>query len=142
MIKEDLVRVFVKGGIISPGDLLKIISVAERLGADAIHLGSRQDILFPVREKSKEILDETFHAIYTQYEINTFEYQNISSSFVAKVWCPYLQATSIFWLRTRRISGMYIYASGRSCRFPGSYRYWCMARTFRVWPKPLKKCIL
>ena len=82
MKKEDLVRVFVKGGIISPGDLLKIISVAEKLGADALHLGSRQDILFPVREKNKEMLDETFRAIHTQYEINTFEYQNISSSFV------------------------------------------------------------
>lgn len=43
-----LVRIFVKGGIISPGDLMGVLEVAQALGLNYIHLGSRQDILFPV----------------------------------------------------------------------------------------------
>ncbi|WP_258105739.1 rubredoxin [Marinoscillum sp. MHG1-6] len=85
---KDLVRVFVKGGIISPGDFLKIILVAEKLGADHLHFGSRQDILFSAKEKSKEILDSTFNSISTDYEINTFSHQNISSSYVAQDIMP------------------------------------------------------
>ncbi len=80
---KDLVRVFVKGGVISPGDFLKILLVAENLGAEYIQFGSRQDILFPAKEKSKDILDETFLAINTDYEINTFKYQNVVSSYAA-----------------------------------------------------------
>ncbi len=80
---KDLIRVFVKGGIISPGDFLKVLLIAEKLGSQYLHLGSRQDILFAAKEKSKEILDETFQSIRTEYEINTFDYQNILSSYVA-----------------------------------------------------------
>lgn len=85
---KDLVRVFVKGGIISPGDFLKIILVAEKLGADHLHFGSRQDILFSAKEKNKDILDETFRSINTEYEINDFHHQNISSSYVAQDILP------------------------------------------------------
>ena len=81
--KRDLVRVFVKGGIISPGDFLKIIKTANELGAEYIHLGSRQDILFPVNESDKPVLDDTFKSINTEYEINKFEHQNIVCSYVA-----------------------------------------------------------
>ncbi len=80
---KDLVRVFVKGGIISPGDFLKVLLIAERLGAEHVHFGSRQDMLFPAKEKSTEILDEAFGSIRTEYEINTFEYQNILSSYIS-----------------------------------------------------------
>ena len=54
MQKEDLVRILVKGGIISPGDFLQVIQKASELGTSHIHLGSRQDILFPVRNKKQE----------------------------------------------------------------------------------------
>ncbi|MBV6645272.1 MAG: rubredoxin [Cyclobacteriaceae bacterium] len=80
---RDLVRVFVRGGIISPGDLLKIIKVAEKLGTDYVHFGSRQDILFPIKDENKKMLEKTFESIHTHYEINTFQFQNIASSYVA-----------------------------------------------------------
>ncbi|GAA0892500.1 hypothetical protein GCM10009122_21790 [Fulvivirga kasyanovii] len=80
---RELVRVFVKGGIISPGDLLKITELAQSLGASCIHFGSRQDILFSVKEPIQEVLDKAFESINTPYEIDTFRYQNIASSFVA-----------------------------------------------------------
>jgi len=81
--KRDLVRVFVKGGIISPGDFHKIINTASNLGAEHIHFGSRQDILFPVNDRNKPALDETFKSINTEYEINKFVHQNIVCSYVA-----------------------------------------------------------
>lgn len=80
---KDLVRVFVKGGIVSSGDFLKILLVAEKLGAEFVHFGSRQDILFSAKEKSKAILDEAFGSIHTHYEVNTFHYQNIITSYVS-----------------------------------------------------------
>ncbi|WP_109830388.1 rubredoxin domain-containing protein [Reichenbachiella versicolor] len=83
MKKQDLVRVFVKGGILSPGDFKKIMLTAKELGTDYVHFGSRQDILFPVKEKNKEVLDTTFESINTEYEVNEFTHQNIVSSYVA-----------------------------------------------------------
>ncbi len=79
----ELVRVFVKGGIVSTGDFYKILLMAEKLGAESILLGSRQDILIPAREKDSSILDKEFESIKTLYEINSFQYQNISSSYVS-----------------------------------------------------------
>lgn len=83
MQKEDLVRVFVKGGIISPGDFLKMILTANELGAGYIHLGSRQDVLFPLKNKNLETLSRTFRAIDTAYDTDGEEFQNIVSSYPA-----------------------------------------------------------
>lgn len=83
MQKADLVRVFVKGGIISPGDFLKMIQTANELGANYIHLGSRQDVLFPLKDKNLETLSNTFEAIDTEYDTDGEEFQNIVSSYPA-----------------------------------------------------------
>lgn len=88
MSLRELVRVFVKGGIISTGDFYKVLLVAEKLGAEYIHLGSRQDILFPAKQTSKQVLDQEFEAINTHYEINSFQYENIASSYVAQEIVP------------------------------------------------------
>ncbi|MEH0153457.1 rubredoxin domain-containing protein [Limibacter armeniacum] len=81
--KRDLIRVFVKGGIISPGDLLKIVLTAEELGASHVHFGSRQDILFPVAEKKRDTLETTFRSIQTQYDSEEEGFQNVVSSYTA-----------------------------------------------------------
>ncbi|SMD36997.1 Rubredoxin [Reichenbachiella faecimaris] len=83
MEKKNLVRVFVKGGILSPGDFLQILTTAKELGTEFIHLGSRQDILFPAKDQSKALLQNIFKSINTEYEINEFTHQNIVSSYVA-----------------------------------------------------------
>lgn len=80
---KGFIRVFIKGGIISPGDLLKIIHVAESLGFGYLHFGSRQDILFPVKDQGQALLHKTFETIGIDYEVNNFSYQNISSSYVS-----------------------------------------------------------
>lgn len=81
--KTDLVRVFIKGGIISPGDLLRLIETAQSQGTEYVHFGSRQDLLFPVEESKKSSLIEAYKEYETEYEINEFHHQNIVSSYVA-----------------------------------------------------------
>jgi rubredoxin len=83
MRKADLVRVFVKGGIISPGDFQKTIQAANELGTSYIHLGSRQDILFPSKNNNHELLAATFDAIKLNYDAEGEEAQNIISSYAA-----------------------------------------------------------
>ncbi|WP_422360316.1 rubredoxin [Reichenbachiella sp.] len=83
MEKKNLVRVFVKGGILSPGDFLRILTTAKELGSEFIHLGSRQDILFPAKDRSQALLENIFRSINTEYEVNEFTHQNIVSSYVA-----------------------------------------------------------
>ncbi|WP_044208577.1 rubredoxin [Flammeovirga sp. OC4] len=81
--KEDLVRIFIKGGISSPGDFLKIIQVAEELEVDHIHFGSRQDILFAPPKISRPKLKETFESIKTTFDCDGEQFQNIVTSYVA-----------------------------------------------------------
>ncbi|WP_281614704.1 rubredoxin [Flammeovirga sp. SubArs3] len=83
LVKEDLVRVFIKGGISSPGDLLQIIQVAEEIGVEHLHFGSRQDILFASPNISRAKLRETFDSIKTTYDCDGESYQNIVTSYVA-----------------------------------------------------------
>ncbi|WP_420582783.1 rubredoxin [Reichenbachiella sp.] len=83
MEKKNLVRVFVKGGILSPGDFLRILTTAKELGTEFIHLGSRQDILFPAKDRSQALLENIFKSINTEYEVNEFTHQNVVSSYVA-----------------------------------------------------------
>jgi rubredoxin len=79
---SGLVRVFTKGGIVSPGDFAKIIEVAQALGSDYVHLGSRQDVLFPVLEKDQARISRLLQTLPIGFEYGTNEYQNIVSSYV------------------------------------------------------------
>ncbi|HEY0769288.1 MAG TPA: hypothetical protein VGD31_03070, partial [Sphingobacteriaceae bacterium] len=83
--KSDLIRVFVKGGFLSPADLLKIMSLARSLGNRWILFGSRQDIMFPARGADDGRLATAFREIGIDYEIGGDQsvYQNIITSYVA-----------------------------------------------------------
>jgi len=50
MVNTELHRVLVKGGVLSPAEMLRIIGMVRELGLDGFHLGSRQDILVPLKE--------------------------------------------------------------------------------------------
>ena len=91
-MQNYLERVEVKGGIISPGELQKIITKAESIGLDSLHFGSRQDILFPYNNDQKEITKE--HDNYHQSLFVDSIEQNIMSSYVAIDIFP-----STVWLR-------------------------------------------
>ncbi len=56
-LNKYLVRVFIKGGIVSPRFMLKIMSVAKKMGNEHIYFGSKQDILFYADKKDIEYVE-------------------------------------------------------------------------------------
>ncbi|GAA5522911.1 rubredoxin [Aliifodinibius salicampi] len=83
MKKNDLIRAFIPGGVLTPRDLKKIIGIAQDLGNEVVHFGSRQDIMFPGDEVDQKKLDEEFGSIQTNYEWSGRRYQNIVTSYLA-----------------------------------------------------------
>lgn len=83
--KSDLIRAFVKGGILSPADMLKIMDISRALGNRFVLFGSRQDIMFPSNGADEKELDRRFREIHIDYELGSDSsvYQNIVSSYVA-----------------------------------------------------------
>jgi rubredoxin len=83
--KSDLVRAFVKGGILSPADLLKIMGISQSIGNKFVLFGSRQDIMFPSNGFDLTKLENAFSSIHIDCELGSDQsvYQNILSSYVA-----------------------------------------------------------
>src|SRR6267378_608624 len=83
--KSDLIRAFVKGGFLSPADLLKLLELSRNLGNKYVLFGSRQDILFPSGEVNDVQLEKAFRAIHIDYELGGDQsvFQNIVSSYAA-----------------------------------------------------------
>lgn len=83
--KSDLIRAFVKGGFLSPADLLKIMELSRSLGNEYVLFGSRQDIMFPSHGVDEAELKVAFKAMQIEYELANDQsvYQNIVSSYVA-----------------------------------------------------------
>jgi rubredoxin len=83
--KSNLIRVFVKGGFLSPADLLKIMNLSRSLGNRYILFGSRQDIMFPSNGSHESVLTEAFKEIGIDYELGGDQsvFQNIITSYVA-----------------------------------------------------------
>lgn len=46
-MKDELAKIIIKGGVLSPAELKNIAESAEKLGLSTISFGSRQDIVFP-----------------------------------------------------------------------------------------------
>jgi len=83
--KSDLIRAFVKGGILSPADLLRIMEISKTLGNKFVLFGSRQDIMFPANDADEKFLELLFRKINIDYELggDSSVYQNIVCSYVA-----------------------------------------------------------
>jgi rubredoxin len=58
MVNSELYRILVKGGVLSPAEMLRIVGMARELGLDGLHLGSRQDILLPFTQENIELKAE------------------------------------------------------------------------------------
>lgn len=91
-MKNELQRIYIKGGVLSPGELKQIINMAENLGLSTIKFGSRQDILFPYKKTNKKITDE-YPNLILDVSLKK-NYQNIVCSYVSADIFP---ATS--WLK-------------------------------------------
>ncbi len=48
MSNPQLYRMPVKGGVLTPAEMLRVISLARELGLDGLHFGSRQDMVLPI----------------------------------------------------------------------------------------------
>lgn len=85
MKRSDLVRAFVKGGILSPADLLKIMGISKSVGNKHVLFGSRQDIMFPSNGTELSQIENAFASIHIDCELGTDQsiFQNIVSSYVA-----------------------------------------------------------
>jgi rubredoxin len=83
--KSDLVRAFVKGGILSPADMLKIMGISQSVGNKFVLFGSRQDIMFPSNGADLAKIENAFASIHIDCELGSDQanYQNILSSYVA-----------------------------------------------------------
>ena len=83
--KSSLIRAFVRGGFLSPVDLLKIMELSASFGNDYILFGSRQDIMFPSNNLPEHDLEKAFRSINIEYELAADQsvFQNIVSSYVA-----------------------------------------------------------
>jgi len=69
--KSDLIRAFVKGGILSPADMLRIMEISRSLGNKFVLFGSRQDIMFPSNGADEQKLDRAFREINLDYELGS-----------------------------------------------------------------------
>src|SRR5688500_12649183 len=83
--KSDLIRAFVKGGILSPADLLKIMNISQNVGNKFVIFGSRQDIMFPANGTDLTRIENAFNAINIDCELSSDQsiHHNIVSSYVA-----------------------------------------------------------
>ncbi|MDY8138167.1 rubredoxin [Aquimarina sp. 2201CG5-10] len=78
---EQIQRVDIKGGILSPSELQHIIEYAEKLGLDTFHFGSRQDIIFPLKDKNNNVIAN--HQFFDPSFFSSVTKQNISCSYVS-----------------------------------------------------------
>jgi rubredoxin len=78
-MKDQLNRLIIKGGVLSPGELKYICECVESLGLKTISFGSRQDILLPKKTEQNQL------AVFDKLQLITPEdtqVQNIVSSYV------------------------------------------------------------
>ena len=97
-MNDQLYRVSVRGGVLSPSELLTIIDLARELGLDGLHFGSRQDILFPVRAEQVNILRN-----YSRLTI-----ESLAARHHANIMCSYV-AAGIFPSTPWLTSSTYLY---------------------------------
>ncbi len=80
-MNDNLHRILIKGGVTSPGELKDIITMLEAGGLREVFFGSRQDLLFPLRNAGWEQLEKI-----SKFNIDIVtdrSYQNIVCSYVA-----------------------------------------------------------
>lgn len=78
-MRNQLNRIIVKGGVLSPGELKYICESVESLGFNTISFGSRQDILLPKQTKAEDLSQFEKLTIVAAEETGI---ENIVSSYV------------------------------------------------------------
>lgn len=82
--RAHLVRIFVKGGMITPSQLMSVLQASELAGNDFVHFGSREDILFPVEQNRLPTINQHLAVHHIDFEYGKRDaFQNIVSSAIA-----------------------------------------------------------
>lgn len=81
---KHVIKINLPGGIVSPGDLHEILSIAEKCDVKNVRFGNRQQLLFIVNESQLEDLYDMFLVSDVIYEIDTDEFPNLVSSYVTE----------------------------------------------------------
>lgn len=80
-MNDDLYRILIKGGVTSPGELKDSITMLEAAGLTEVYFGSRQDLLFPLKNSTEESITQI--SKFNTEVIEERSYQNIVSSYVS-----------------------------------------------------------
>jgi rubredoxin len=80
----NTVKVNLAGGIVSAGDLLSIVSAAEKAKIDDVQFGTRQQLFLKVRVEKLSQLEEDLKSANIFFETEKDEYPNIVSSYVTE----------------------------------------------------------
>ena len=82
--KYDTIKINLTGGVISAGDLMQIISEADKARVDKIQFGSRQQLYIDVPVRLIEQFTTALSKLGISCEINEEKHPNIVSSYVAE----------------------------------------------------------
>ncbi|MGY8914528.1 MAG: rubredoxin [Flavobacteriales bacterium] len=80
-MNDNLHRILIKGGVTSPGELKDSITMLEAAGLKEVFFGSRQDLLFPLKNMKEEQLEKI--SKFNTDIIPDRSCQNIVSSYVS-----------------------------------------------------------
>ncbi|GAB3532062.1 hypothetical protein GCM10027443_15300 [Pontibacter brevis] len=81
MMKKNLVKINLPGGMVSAGDLYRILEAAEKAGVENVRFGNRQQVIFYVSENKLEALRQDLMAADIMFELDADIHPNIISSY-------------------------------------------------------------
>ncbi|MBK7842560.1 MAG: rubredoxin [Bdellovibrionales bacterium] len=92
MNRSNFIKINFTGGILSPGDLLKILKLSKKLGIDQVSFGLRQQLILITGQNKYTELISLLSGLNLSFEMNTDLSPNIVSSypateaFIVKSW--------------------------------------------------------
>jgi len=78
------IKINFRGGIISPGELYKILTESEKAKVSKVGFGLRQQLLIEVRKEYADLLKNKLQLLNVFFEINDDAFPNIMSSYPAE----------------------------------------------------------
>lgn len=84
MSKKSLIKINMRGGIISSGDLKSLLDILKEGEIEEVHLGERQNILFHCDRNQTKQIGEQLDNASLDYEIDADNFPNIISSYATE----------------------------------------------------------
>ncbi|MBY0426957.1 MAG: rubredoxin [Cytophagales bacterium] len=83
-MKPNYIKINVKGGILSVGELRKVVTIAQGFNIGTIQIGERQDIMFDFDLSYQELVVDKMKESGLEFEFGTCNFPNIVSSYVSQ----------------------------------------------------------